>query len=62
VIPCLWLIPLGGGMRCTATDRSEGFFSYARLEARIPADHPLRGIRELVDMALVGLSPAFGRL
>jgi hypothetical protein len=49
-------------MRCTATDRSEGFFSYARLEARIPADHPLRGIRELVDMALVGLSPAFGRL
>ena len=29
--------------------RSEGFFSYVRLEARIPADHPLRAIRELVD-------------
>jgi hypothetical protein len=22
--------------------RSEGFFSYVRLETRIPADHPLR--------------------
>ena len=28
--------------------RSEGFFSYVRLETRIPADHPLRPIRELV--------------
>ena len=30
-------------------ERSEGFFSYVRLEKRIPADHPLRAIRELVD-------------
>ena len=35
--------------------RSEGFFSYVRLEARIPADHPLRAIRELVDAALAGV-------
>jgi hypothetical protein len=27
--------------------QSEGFFSYVRLEARIPADHPLRAVREL---------------
>jgi transposase len=33
-----------------------------RLETRIPADHPLRAIRELVDRALVELSPAFDRL
>ena len=43
-------------------ERSEGFFSYVRLETRIPADHPLRSIRELVDPALLKLSPAFDRL
>ena len=42
--------------------RSEGFFSYVRLEARIPADHPLRAIRELVDEALTGLSRDFDKL
>jgi len=29
--------------------RSEGIFSYVRLEQRVPADHPLRAIRDLVD-------------
>jgi len=42
--------------------RSEGFFSYVRLETRIPADHPLRAIRELVDAALRELSGSFDRL
>ena len=42
--------------------RSEGFFSYVRLETRIPADHPLRAIRELVDAALAELSRDFNRL
>jgi len=42
--------------------RSEGFFSYVRLEARIAADHPLRAIRDLVDEALGKLSAAFTRL
>jgi hypothetical protein len=34
-------------------DRSENFFSYVRLEARIREDHPLRAIRELVETALL---------
>src|ERR1700728_74790 len=42
--------------------RSEGFFSYVRLETRIAADHPLRAIRELVDAALAELSRAFDKL
>ena len=42
--------------------RSEGLFSYVRLEQRVPADHPLRAIRELVDAALAELSRDFGKL
>jgi len=42
--------------------RSEGFFSYVRLETRIPADHPLRPVREITDEALRTLSSAFSRL
>src|SRR4051795_3252874 len=37
-------------------DRSEGFFSYVRLEERIPAEHPLRLIKSLADEALSSLS------
>ena len=40
-------------------DRSEGFFSYVRLEERIPADHPLRAIKGLADEALGSLSKRF---
>lgn len=36
--------------------------SFVRLETRIPADHPLRAIRELVDTALKDLSRSFDRL
>jgi transposase len=43
-------------------DRSEILFSYIRLDERIPADHPLRVIRQLVDAALAELSPAFAKL
>ena len=43
-------------------DRSESFFSYVRLETRIREDRPLRAIRELVDTALLKLSPTFDRL
>jgi transposase len=42
--------------------RSEGFFSYMPVERRIPAGHPLRPIRVLVDEALAGLSRDFDKL
>ena len=45
-----------------ADQRSEGVFSYVRLEQRVPADHPLRAIRDLVDTALKDLSRDFARL
>jgi transposase len=43
-------------------ERPEVLFSYVSLETRIPADHPLRSIRDIVDEALTKLSPAFARL
>ena len=39
-------------------ERSEGLFSYVSCEARVPASHPLRAIRAIVDEALEVLSPA----
>ena len=43
-------------------ERGCGLFSYVDLEARVPADHPLREIRVLVDEALAALSPDFAGL
>lgn len=40
-------------------DRSEGLFSYVRLEERVPSDHPLRPIRRLADEALASLNKRF---
>src|SRR4029077_3098750 len=40
-------------------DGAEGFFSYVRLEERIPKDHPLRSIRALADEALASLNKRF---
>ena len=37
-------------------------FSYISAEARVPANHPLRKIRELVRVVLEELSPSFSRL
>jgi len=39
-----------------------GLFSYIRTEDRIPADHPLRRVRELVREVLTGLNRTFSRL
>src|SRR5438132_4067350 len=39
-----------------------GMFSYIRPEARVPKDHPLRAIRELVDVVLKELSPRFNKI
>ena len=63
MIPWMGLIPFWGRNAMRGEDqRSEGFFSYVPLERRIPADHPLRSIRELVDAALAALSPDFEKL
>jgi transposase len=41
-------------------ERQQGaLFSYVSLEDRIPADHPLRTIRALVDPILAAMSPRF---
>ena len=42
--------------------RSGALFSYVDLEARVPAEHPLRAVRGLADAALGELSPMFAQL
>src|SRR5215468_6957829 len=50
-------------VRMRGDDRHpDGLFSYIRPEQRIPADHPLRPIREMVDTVLRELSSEFARL
>jgi transposase len=43
-------------------DENAGMFSYITPAQRVPKDHPLRAIRDLVDVALKELSPVFQRL
>jgi transposase len=45
-----------------ADERQTILFSYRSIEDRIPADHPLRAMRRLVDPLLVELSPRFQAL
>jgi transposase len=42
--------------------RSGSLFSYVDLEARVPAGHPLRAIRAIVDAALARLDGDFGAI
>ena len=48
-------------MRGKDTQQS-AMFSYVSPEQRVPADHPLRPIRSMVDVVLKGLSRSFGQL
>jgi transposase len=43
-------------------EQAGAMFSYVSLEARVPAEHPLRAIRRITDRALARLSPRFGTL
>ncbi len=43
-------------------DPQKVLFSYVSQEDRIPADHPLRRLREMVDPILKELSPTFNKL
>ena len=43
-------------------EKQQAMFSYVSQEERIPADHPLRKIRALVEPMLAALSPAFSEL
>jgi hypothetical protein len=49
------------GMRGAFVDQG-GLFSYIAPEARVPANHPLRKIRELVRDVLGELNRSLGRL
>ena len=42
--------------------KQDGMWSYLSPEQRIPADHPLRPIRAMVNSVLKDLSPAFSRI
>jgi len=42
--------------------KQDAIFSYLSPEERVPADHPLRKIRTLVDGVLKDMSPQFGKL
>jgi transposase len=43
-------------------EQQEGMFSYISPEKRVPADHPLRPIRRIVDEILKEMSPKFQKL
>ena len=48
-------------MRGRFQDQSR-LFSYLSLETRVPSNHPLRKVRELVREVLKELSPSSGKL
>jgi transposase len=48
-------------MRGQDTQQS-AMFSYLAPEQRVPANHPLRSIRDMVDLALKALSPSFDEI
>src|SRR5213594_2119679 len=52
-----------GSVPMRGDDRQTGWmFSYVSPEERVPADHPLRAIRQMTDAMFERLSPRFDRL
>ena len=51
----------GGAVR-GRQDPQVSMLAFIDVEARVPANHPLREIRRLADEALVGLSPVFDQI
>src|SRR2546422_8219458 len=49
-------------MRGDDQEEQDAMWSYVPMERRIPADHPLRAMRPLVDTVLGELSPRFAAL
>ena len=45
-------------MRGIRNDSQTNLFSYVQLEDRIPANHPLRKIRQMVDLVLGSMKGA----
>ncbi len=43
-------------------EQQNEMYSYRTTEMRVPADHPLRGLRQMCDAALAELSPSFDEL
>jgi transposase len=43
-------------------EKQQDMFSYISPEQRVPVDHPLRAVREMVDQILKEMSPRFARL
>ena len=43
-------------------NQQDGMFSYVSPEKRVPADHPLRPLRKMVDEILKEMSPKFAEL
>jgi len=43
-------------------NQQEAMLSYVSPEKRVPADHPLRPIRKMVDEILKKMSPQFAKL
>ena len=43
-------------------EQTRALFSYVNCEALVPADHPLRLVRAVLDEALDVLAPEFDRL
>jgi transposase len=60
------MIPSSSVIRGTkmrgSDERNEALFSYVNLEDRVPARHPLRLIRQIVNAALARLDGAFDKL